>query len=134
MHSLQARLAVGLVVTVVVLFTAQWLVVNISLRKLTEEYFASRLTHDAEGLLAGIVFDADQHPVVDKDGLDPIYTRAFSGHYYEVKSEGFVIRSRSLLDHHLDLKPVPAGQYTLTRTKGPEGQTLIVLVAGYCDG
>ena len=131
MHSLQARLAVGLVVTVVVLFTAQWLVVNVSLRKLTEEYFASRLTHDAEGLLAGIVFDADQHPVVDKDGLDPIYTRAFSGHYYEVKSEGFVIRSRSLLDHHLDLKPVPAGQYTLTRTKGPEGQTLIVLVAGY---
>jgi len=37
MRSLQGRLAVGLVVTVLVLFTAQWLVVNVSLRKLTEE-------------------------------------------------------------------------------------------------
>ena len=131
MRSLQGRLAVGLVVTVLVLFAAQWLVVNVSLRKLTEEYFASRLTHDAEGLLAGIVFDTDQRPVVAVDRADPIFKRPFSGHYYEVMSEGFVVRSRSLLDHLLDVKPVPAGQYTLTRTHGPERQPLIMLVAGY---
>jgi signal transduction histidine kinase len=131
MRSLQGRLAVGLVVTVLVLFAAQWLVVNVSLRKLTEEYFASRLTHNAEGLLAGIVFDPDQRPVVADDRADPIFKRPFSGHYYEVMSEGFVVRSRSLLDHLLDVKPVPAGQYTLTRTHGPEGQPLIMLVAGY---
>jgi signal transduction histidine kinase len=131
MRSLQGRLAVGLVVTVLVLFAAQWLVVNVSLRKLTEEYFASRLTHNAEGLLAGIVFDPDQRPVVADDRADPIFKRPFSGHYYEVMSEGFVVRSRSLLDHLLDVKPVLAGQYTLTRTHGPEGQPLIMLVAGY---
>ena len=131
MRSLQGRLAVGLVVTVLVLFSAQWLVVNVSLRKLTEEYFASRLTHNAEGLLAGIVFDTDQRPVVDVERADPIFKRPFSGHYYEVISEGFVVRSRSLLDHLLDVKPVPAGQYTLTRTQGPERQPLIMLVAGY---
>ena len=131
MRSLQARLAVGLVVTVLVLFAAQWLVVNVSLRKLTEEYFASRLTHDAEGLLAGIVFDTDQHPVVDDDRADPIYKRAFSGHYYQVMNEGYIVRSRSLLNHNLDAKPVPAGQFTLSRTQGPEHQPLIMLVAGY---
>jgi signal transduction histidine kinase len=131
MRSLQGRLAVGLVVTVLVLFAAQWLVVNVSLRKLTEEYFASRLTHDAEGLLAGIVFDVDQHPVVAADRADPIFKRAFSGHYYQVMSEGYTVRSRSLLDHSLDAKPVPAGHYTLTRTQGPEHQPLIMLVAGY---
>ena len=131
MRSLQGRLAVGLVVTVLVLFAAQWLVVNVSLRKLTEEYFASRLTHDAEGLLAGIVFDTDQRPVVAVERADPIFKRPFSGHYYEVMSEGFVVRSRSLLNHLLDIKPVPAGHYTLTRTHGPEHQPLIMLVAGY---
>lgn len=131
MRSLQARLAVGLVVTVLVLFTAQWLVVNISLRNLTEEYFASRLTHDAEGLLAGIVFDNNHHPVVDMERTNPIYERVFSGHYYEVMSEGFVVRSHSLLDYVLKIKPVPAGHYTLTRTQGPELQPLIMLVAGY---
>ncbi|MEJ2566430.1 MAG: ATP-binding protein [Gammaproteobacteria bacterium] len=131
MRSLQARLAVGLVVTVLVLFTAQWLVVNVSLRKLTEEYFASRLTHDAEGLLAGIVFDPEHHPVVAVDRADPIFQRPFSGHYYEVMSEGYIVRSRSLLDHSLDVKPVEAGRYTLTRTHGPERQPLIMLVAGY---
>ena len=114
MRSLQARLAVGLVVTVLVLFAAQWLVVNVSLRKLTEEYFASRLTHDAEGLLAGIVFDEEHRPVVAVDRASPIFKRPFSGHYYEVMSEGFIVRSHSLLDHTLAVEPVPAGQYTLT--------------------
>ena len=131
MRSLQGRLAVGLVVTVLVLFAAQWLVVNKSLRTLTEEYFASRLTHDAESLLAGIVFDSERRPVVAVDRADPIFNRAFSGHYYEVISEGFIVRSRSLLDHVLDVKPVAAGHYTLTRTHGPENQPLILLVAGY---
>ena len=131
MRSLQGRLAVGLVVTVLVLFTAQWLVVNVSLRKLTEEYFASRLTHDAEGLLAGIVFDPEQHPVVAVDRADPIFQRPFSGHYYQVMSEGYIIRSRSLLDHSLNVKPVEAGHYTLSRAQGPEHQPLIMLVAGY---
>lgn len=131
MRSLQVRLAVGLVVTVLVLFAAQWLVVNVSLRKLTEEYFASRLTHDAEGLLAGIVFDSDRHPVVAVDRADPIFKRPFSGHYFQVMSNGFTVRSRSLLDHSLHVKPVEAGRYTLTRTRGPERQPLIMLVAGY---
>jgi signal transduction histidine kinase len=131
MRSLQARLAVGLVVTVLVLFSAQWLVVNVSLRELTEEYFASRLTHDAEGLLAGITFDNDRHPVVAVDRADPIFKQPFSGHYYQVMSEGFSVRSRSLLDHFLDVNPVEAGRYTLTRTPGPERQPLIMLVAGY---
>ncbi len=131
MRSLQARLAVGMVVTVLVLFATQWFVVNVSLRKLTEEYFSTRLTHDAEGLLAGTVFDTDHRPVVEEDRTSPIFKRPFSGHYYQVMSDGFAVRSHSLLDHALPVKPVPAGQYTLTRIRGPERQPLIMLVAGY---
>jgi len=107
MRSLQARLAVGMVVTVLVLFATQWFVVNVSLRKLTEEYFSTRLTHDAEGLLAGTVFDTDHRPVVEEDRTSPIFKRPFSGHYYQVMSDGFAVRSHSLLDHALPVKPVP---------------------------
>ena len=105
--------------------------VNVSLRTLTEDYFAARLTRDAESLLAGIFFAADRQPIVPEDHVNPIFNRAFSGRYYEVISEGFVVRSRSLLDYSLDVKPVAAGQFSLTRISGPENRPLILLVTGY---
>lgn len=131
MRSLQGRLAVGLVVTVLVLFAGQWLVVDISLRQLTEKYFASRLAHDVEGLLGGIIFDADGAPVLDAERVDEVFKRPFSGHYYQVMSGGHVVRSRSLLDHVLEVTPFAAGDYALKRTVGPQRQPLIMLEAGY---
>jgi len=131
MHSLQARLGVGLVVTVLVLFAAQWAVVNLSLRTLTEQYFASRLTHDVEGLLAGMDFDADGRPIVAVDRGDPIFKRPLSGHYYQIISGDYVVRSRSLWDHSLKVKPVAAGSHELTTTQGPQHKPLVMLVAGY---
>ena len=115
MRSLQARLGVGLVLTVLVLLAAQWVVVNLSLRTLTEQYFASRLTHDVEALLAGMTFDADGHPIVAVDRGDPIFHRPFSGHYYQIMSDGDVVRSRSLWDQSLTVTPIAAGQHDLTQ-------------------
>ena len=131
MRSLQARLGVGLVLTVLVLLAAQWVVVNLSLRTLTEQYFASRLTHDVEALLAGMTFDADGHPIVAVDRGDPIFHRPFSGHYYQIMSDGDVVRSRSLWDQSLTVTPIAAGQHDLTRTRGPKDQPLVMMVAGY---
>ena len=131
MHSLQARLGVGLVVTVLALFAAQWVVVNLSLRTLTEHYFASRLTHDVEGLLAGMDFDDDGRPVVAAERGDPIFKRPLSGHYYQIISGDYVVRSRSLWDHSLTVKPIAVGSHKLTTTKGPQQQPLVMFVAGY---
>lgn len=131
MHSLQARLGIGLVVTVLALFVAQWAVVNLSLRTLTEQYFASRLTHEVEGLLAGMNFDADGRPVVAANRGDPIFKRPFSGHYYQILSGDYVVRSRSLWGHSLTVRPIPAGGRKITTTQGPQRQSLVMLVAGY---
>jgi signal transduction histidine kinase len=131
MHSLQARLGIGLIVTVLALFGAQWAVVNVSLRTLTEHYFASRLTHDVEGLLAGMEFAHDGHPIVAEDRGDPIFKRPLSGHYYQIVSGDYVVHSRSLWDHSLDVKPVATGTHVLMTTQGPQHQSLVMLVAGY---
>jgi signal transduction histidine kinase len=129
-HSLQARLGTGLAVTVLTLIAAQWAVVNVSLRTLTEQYFASRLTNESEGLLAGMVFDRDGRPIVAEGRGDPLFSRPFSGHYYQIMSGDYVVYSRSLWDHALKVKPIIPGTRTLTITHGPQRQTLVMLVTG----
>lgn len=131
MHSLQARLAAGLLVTVLVLFAVQWFVVSMSLRTLTEEYFASRLNHDVESLLAGLDFDAGNRPVISADYAGPIFHRPFSGHYFKVVSGTHAILSRSLWDFDLPVEQLPVGQRKLVRTRGPQDQPLVMLLASF---
>jgi len=131
MRSLQARLGIGLAVTVLILFAAQWAVVNVSLRTLTEQYFASRLAHDEEALLVGLTFEADGRPVVADDRVSPIFRRPLSGHYYQIVSGPYVVHSRSLWDHALMVTPMLPGARVLDTTTGPESQPLIMLTTGY---
>lgn len=131
MRSLQARLGIGLVVTVLILFAAQWAVVNVSLRTLTEQYFASRLAHEVEALLAGLSFDEAGRPLVADDRVSPIFKRPLSGHYYQILSGPYTVHSRSLWDHAMKVTPMAAGARVLNTTTGPERQPLIMLTAGY---
>jgi len=129
-HSLQARLGTGLIVTVLILIAAQWAVVNVSLRALAEQFFVSRLTHEVESMLARMQFDRDGRPIVAEDRGDPLFTRPFSGHYYQIVSGDYVIYSRSLWNHALKVKPVVTGTQRLTTTEGPQHQPLVMLVSG----
>lgn len=131
MQSLQGRLGLGLLVTVLLLFAAQWVVVDASLRTLTEQYFSLRLTHDVESLLGGMEFAADGRPLVNEERGDPIFRRPFSGHYYQVLSGSYTVHSRSLWENVLAVKPVAVGSRFLTTTSGPLRQPLIMLVAGF---
>jgi len=134
MRSLQARLGIGMVVSVVVLFAAQWWVVNDALRGLTESYFASRLEHDLEGLLASLTFDAEGHADLSAAHPDPVFHRPFSGHYYQVQARDQTIRSRSLWDDTLTVPDVGRGGRRIVHTVGPQRQDLIMLVAGFEKG
>ncbi len=131
MNSLQARVGVGLVLTLVALFAVQWWVVSASLRHLTEEYVGSRLEHDSEGLLAGLSFGVNGEPQLGSEYIDPIFHRPYSGHYYVVRSGKHVLRSRSLWDQDLLIAPLSAGDKQQRLTVGPEQQTLLMRVAGY---
>jgi signal transduction histidine kinase len=131
MHSLQLRLGVGLGISLVVLLGLLWLVVDFAIRALTEDFIASRLEHDAESLLAAIIFDSVGQPRIGPGDLDPIYHRAFSGHYFRVDGRDRVLRSQSLWDEDLPHAQVPAGRTAVAHVEGPQRRPLLVVSAGY---
>lgn len=59
MQSIQARLSTGLLFSLIIAFSALWLLVSISIKTLAEGHIASRLLHDAETLLSTIEFEKD---------------------------------------------------------------------------
>ncbi|MBI2255186.1 MAG: HAMP domain-containing histidine kinase [Proteobacteria bacterium] len=78
-------------------------------------------------IAAGIAFDGDGAPALNRALADPRFDRPYSGLYWQiVDAEGHAQRSRSLWDYVLDL-PAPEGaighpqRYALT---GPQGKML----------
>src|SRR3569832_2470287 len=134
MRSLQARLGIGMVVSVVVLFAAQWWVVNDALRGLTESYFASRLEHDLEGLLASLTFDAEGHADLNTTHPEPNKQQPKTNQNYQVQARDQTIRSRSLWDDTLTVPDVGRGGRRIVHTVGPQRQGVIMLVAGFEKG
>lgn len=130
--SLQSRLGTGLIVSLVVLFGLQWLMVTSAIRALTESYAVSRLGHDAENLLSAVLpGSGDSPPSLEAARVDPIYQRPFSGHYYRLSAGGLVLRSRSLWDQDLPVSDMAAGERRTTRIAGPQGQNLLALAGGF---
>lgn len=132
MKSIQARLNSGLALSLIAVFVIIGIGVSFSFRMLAENYILSRLEHDAESLLTALVLRPGEHPVgLRGDRLNPVYQRAFSGHYYRIEVNGAVLRSRSLWDQDLAVSPAAAGFSAVSRMEGPEEQLLLVRVAGY---
>lgn len=93
-----------------------------------EQFVAARLAHDAEALIAGLGPSAER---IDRP-LPPVYSQPFSGHYFLVRlPDDRLIRSRSLWDHPLVLAALPPGETALERREGPQGERLLVWIAGY---
>ena len=73
MQSIQTRLSIGLIFSLIIAFSALWLLVSINIRYVAEEYISSRLVHDAETLLSNIDFDQDSNLVIDQSRVDLVY-------------------------------------------------------------
>ncbi|MBU3736379.1 MAG: ATP-binding protein, partial [Methylobacterium sp.] len=82
MNSLQNRLSAGLIGSLVVLLTLQWLVVSWAIGRMTEDQLVDRLQHEGQSLLAGVAFDAAGTLQLDARRVSAMYQRPFSGHYY----------------------------------------------------
>ena len=119
MKSLQARLGTGLLISLVTLFSLQWFVVSSAIRYLTEDYISTRLQHDINNLLTVLQVDADDQITIPSNRIDPIFQRPFSGHYFKLVSDNFVIRSRSLWDYDIDIPALPVGDSQRLYLKGP---------------
>jgi signal transduction histidine kinase len=131
MKSLQARLGTGLLISLVTLFSVQWLVVSSAIRYLTEDYISTRLQHDISNLLTALQVGPDGKITIPSNRIDPIFQRPFSGHYFKLISDNFVIRSRSLWDYDIDIPALPVGDSQRLYLKGPQNQPLLMLIIGY---
>jgi len=131
MQSLQSKLSVGLFLSLVVTFSALWLLVSFNVQYLAEEYIASRLKHDADTLLSRISFNKNSQLVIDSSRVDLIYSQPFSGHYYVINTPEQSVTSRSLWDQKIKQQTVITGQQLKSVQQGPEQQSLLLISAGY---
>lgn len=131
MRSIQSKLSAGLLLSLIIAFSALWILVSINIQFLAKEYIASRLIHDAEMLLNTINFNNNDVLTIDETRIDLIYNQPFSGHYYVISSGDQSINSRSLWDHKLRVIAVSTGQQLRTLQQGPEQQSLLLISGGY---
>lgn len=129
MTSIQGRLTLWLLGSVVLLFGLHWLVTSRAPVIFTETYVATRLEHDGETLLPGISFDALGKPMVDKHSIGPIYSRPGSGHYYIVATDRHRLKSLSLGEADIDIPFGAKGKKKLIHLHGPDDQPLLVWIA-----
>ncbi len=129
-QSLQLRLGIGLMLSLVVLLVVQWAVVSLAIRTVVEGNLAARLEHDAENLLGALTITGT---VVDLDPkrVGSQYQRPFSGHYFQIQVGDLLVRSRSLWDQVLDTPHPAVGDQAQVFMSGPEGQRLMVRSATY---
>lgn len=132
MRSIEARLNGGLALSLILVFVLLGILMSVSFRMLAENYILARLEHDAESLLTALVVRTGaESSGLRGDRLNPVYQRAFSGHYYRIEVAGQVLRSRSLWDQDLDVPAVGVGEARALRLEGPEDQLLLARVAAY---
>ena len=131
MQSIQSKLSTGLLLSLIVAFSALWILVSFNIQFLAKEYIASRLEHDAEMLINTVIFDGEGNLTIDATRIDLIYNQPFSGHYYVISTDKQSIKSRSLWDHKLKVSNIDTGQQSRTLQQGPEQQSLLLVSAGY---
>ena len=131
MQSIQSKLSTGLLLSLIIAFSALWLLVSFNLQFLAEEYIASRLKHDAETLLSSVNFNAEENLTIDEIRVDAIYNQPFSGHYYVISTVRESMRSRSLWDKELNSVSLNTGQQLNTIQQGPDHQSLLLVSIGY---
>jgi signal transduction histidine kinase len=131
MHSLQARLSSGLLLSLIAVFFGIWWFVSYAVHGIAEDYMISRMTHDSDSILTAITYNTNGKVSLENSRIDGIYQRPFSGHYFQVHTAGETLRSRSLWDQELYLPEVMAGGMTRLHLIGPQKQPLLVIVNSY---
>ena len=131
MRSIQSKLGSGLVFSLMIAFSALWLLVSFNAQYLSEEYIAKRLQHDAELLLSNISFDQQGNLQVDQSNGGLIYQQPFSGYYFIVSQGETTLYSRSLWDYQLEFQTIKLGDTLRSMQQGPNKQWLLVVSKGF---
>ena len=132
MRSLLAPLALGLAVSLAVVFGIQWSLVQGAIDLGMHEFIAGELAQDADELASGLVTLGGGPVSIAFKHYDPAYLSPGSGRYYEVMvGSDTALLSPSLEGHSLSVAPVRAGERVVRTLEGVRGEALLVSAAGY---
>lgn len=131
MRSLQFRLGLGLLISLLLAFVALWILVSSASRYLAEDNIATRLQHDSETLLTALQIEPNGGIRLEPTRIDPIYKRPFSGHYFKILQPHNELRSRSLWDQDIEISAPPAGRQQRLYIQGPQQQPLLMIVSRF---
>lgn len=131
MNSLQQRLQLGLVTSVVLLMVLLWWLASGAMQRFGEEFVQSRLVHDADSLLSALQKDKKGELQLTPGRITNIYQQPFSGHYFVLLTKAKTLYSRSLWDETLAVASLPQGETRQWRATGPSQQPLLVWARGF---
>ena len=131
MKSVQRQLAAGMFATLALVFVVLGLGVGMATRSVVETYMEKRLDHDAENLLSALRLGPGGTVRLRAQRANPIFLRVYSGHYFRITGETFMLRSRSLWQDDLDVPRLSPGESLTVRLTGPDNESLLVRVHGY---
>lgn len=134
MRSIHSRLALGLGVSLVVVFLLAGLGSSLALRHGIRDYMITRLDHDAENLLAAIRLQRRRGGGPALQATDPVFERAYSGHYFTITINGTELRSRSLWEHELAVPDIAVGETRTLEMAGPGDSRLLMRAHGFQRG
>lgn len=127
MRSIHSNLAIGLLISLTLVLSSIWYIVSTNIQNIAESYISSRIEHDIETLLSATSFTNNATLNLNDATINPIYKRPFSGHYYTIKHNSNILRSRSLWDKNLSVKTSSLNNYNRSIETGPEDQKLLIL-------
>lgn len=125
MKSLQNRLHFGLAVSLFILTTLMWWLVNTSINHISNQMMLTRLEHDGQALLASLQQSPEGKLSFKNLQVGHIYRQVYSGHYYLISSDNQQLRSHSLWDQSLEQPQIQTGQFVTQNINGPDGQHLL---------
>jgi len=114
--SIERQLHFRLLLVLIAVLMITLLLTNTLSREFSHNYVLHRLENEAENLISALELKAPSLPdatitgtakptlELELDSISDLYQRAFSGHYYLIKTPDAIIRSRSLWDINLPRK------------------------------
>lgn len=128
MRSLRWRLLLGATAAISVALLVAWFFMTVLFERHLQRRLQADLTRDALAMVAGLSVAADGRPVLSSEPGDTRLRTPAAGYYWQVQSNGQVIRSRSLWDAELPTGELaPASSWRMRYARGPFQQSIALL-------
>ncbi len=131
MGSILKVLMTGLILSLAVVFAAQWSAGRVAIESMMEAYIAEELRQDAEELSTSLVLKPNGESILGISHFDPGFLQPASGRYFQISGNGMdALRSPSLGDFNIEVGATAPGRTETIRRPGPARQQLLVSATG----